>query len=118
MNHKTTREHYEKYHQYYLVAPETFKAQAKTIMLNQAGDPKGDVKEILTRYYKVDPNLNNTFTHSFDKFPNYDCYYETNRHILKGVYESKGGFSLACSVCTIKHAMIYGILEATPEWKD
>lgn len=91
LQHKTTREHYEKYAELSKNIP--------TACVPRYNDPK------LLELYKEDKNLNNIPLREFD------LYYR------KRSYEGRC-ISLSENCCLLKHILIYRVLGAEPEFED
>lgn len=112
MQHKTTREHYEKY-----------AAMALAIGAQRLIPLVPATKEHLEKCYPKDQNLNNIPLWKWDGWKNeMDRYKQANQapnllnvyHILPRSAFPKGGLSLAEVVCLLKHVAIFHILGCEP----
>lgn len=97
MKHKTTKEHYEKYKQ---------KVEDAHIYLD--GHCLGYDKEYLQRFYDRDPILNNIPLHEWDQIV-YAYWHYQGKEVIQ---------TLAEGVCAYKHAVVYQLLGAEPEFTD
>lgn len=96
MNHPTTKQHYEKYHQLTTQLGIKFPNALLFKLTNQK----------LQEKYQQDKNLNNIPLKMLDSYAS----------LLQARFLNK--LSLAEGVCLIKHCLIYQVLNAQPEWKE
>ena len=97
MKHKTTRAHYEKY-----------KQMLEDAHIKLDNYFLGYDKEYIAEMYNTDPALNTIPLHEWDIIV-FSYWAYQGRKIIK---------TLAEGVCTYKHAVVYQLLEAEPEFTD
>lgn len=98
---RTTHQHYEKY-----------QAMLENLHINLIGSKCFPSKDRLVELFILDPALNNILLKKFDGF------YPSLRMYQRDKVKEFGPHSLAENTCLYKHALIYQVIGAEPEFTD